>query len=104
MKAVTYTKLRDGSWGIRSESKLPQTPVAVVKKSGEVKNETPGKLVWSGNGVYLYAIANSTPARKYQEPKGYSIGKKGRRYCCDECGDWHSEGDGTRCWETGMAH
>lgn len=30
--------------------------------------------------------------------------RNGRRYECDECGEWVGEGDGSRCWETGCAH
>ena len=29
---------------------------------------------------------------------------KGYRYCCEECGEWVTAGDGSRCWETGLAH
>lgn len=28
----------------------------------------------------------------------------GRRYCCEECGEFVVRGDGSSCWETGCAH
>lgn len=64
MANVTYTKLRSGNWGIRSTSALTVGgSVRVTKKSGETKDETVGPLVWSGNGVWLYAIASERPSR-----------------------------------------
>jgi hypothetical protein len=30
--------------------------------------------------------------------------ESGRRYECEECGDFVTRGDGSSCWETGMSH
>lgn len=58
---TTYTKLRDESWGIRAEGTLTAGQrVQVRKKSGEVKTETIGRIVWSGNGVTLATIASGS--------------------------------------------
>jgi hypothetical protein len=55
--ANTYTKLRDGSWGVRihGSASAGQT-VNVTKKSGEVKAETICRVIWTGNGVTLASI------------------------------------------------
>ena len=55
----TYTKLKSGEWGIRVQgSARVGERVTVTKKSGESKMETIGKVIWSGNGVTICAIAN----------------------------------------------
>jgi len=48
-----YAKLRDGSWGLR----VPGRPsagstVEVETKSGKVKVETVGRVLWTGNDKY----------------------------------------------------
>jgi hypothetical protein len=56
--ATTYTKLRDGSWGVRIEGPAPAAgqTVVVTKKSGESKAEKIGKVLWTspGSGLLLY--------------------------------------------------
>jgi hypothetical protein len=61
---TTYNKLRDGSWGIRSTVAITagQT-VTVTKRDGGSKLETVGKVVWSGNGVWLATVVASRPER-----------------------------------------
>ena len=39
--------------------------------------------------------------RRYE---GHHSHRDGRRYECDECGEWVTSGDGSTCWETGMDH
>ena len=43
-------------------------------------------------------------AEKAAEKKGDYSHMDGRRYECDECGEWVTGGDGTRCWETVLSH
>jgi hypothetical protein len=92
---ATYTKLRDGSWGVRVVGTVaPGAMVQVVKKSGESKTKIIGRVVWTGNGVTLATLAcESTRSTTH---------RRGRRYECEECGDYVEPG--TRCWETGMIH
>ena len=47
---ITYSKLRDGSWGMRGPKELliEGQKVSVTKKSGEKKEETVGKILWEG--------------------------------------------------------
>lgn len=56
MKA-TYTKLRDGSWGVRLEGgPLPAgSTVTVTKRDGGQKQETIKAVVWSGKDKHTGA-------------------------------------------------
>lgn len=71
---ATYTKLKSGAWGVRVTSTTPPKSsqrVTVAKKSGGTAVETITRVVWSGNGVHVCAIA-----AKQQKPKSacYSCG------------------------------
>lgn len=74
---TTYTKLRDGNWGVRLDRQIPRSEwhdlvgqqVAVRKKDGTCKTETIDRILWSGSGITLCSIiarsANrSRPARE----------------------------------------
>jgi hypothetical protein len=93
MKA-TYTKLRSGEWGIRVEGnpKIGQT-LTVIKKSGESRNETIAKIVWSGGGVSLCAItrADAGTAMRPNRPS------KGRWTGC-ACGSIEDQPRASDCW------
>jgi hypothetical protein len=93
---TTFTKLRTGSWGIKSTTPVAKGDrVEVQKKSGERQTVTVERIVWSGNGVWLCAIR--------AEPKsGGRRGSHGGSYECEECGEYVTPG--SRCWETGMVH
>jgi len=89
---TTYTKLKSGNWGIRSTSPLRDgQTVTVRKKSGETKSETIERVVWSGNGVWLAAIAQRGGRDSYGNRIGtgasYRAGvtAPGRRRC-PNCG------------------
>ncbi len=96
--SATYTKLRDGSWGIRSTEtiRVGQT-VLVAKRDGSTKSETVGAIVWTGNGVTLASIGarSQTSSRGYQRRSGagetanvygYSSYCTGRMSCrCFDC-------------------
>jgi len=72
----SYTKMRDGSWGIRvaSEAVRPGSSWLVSKRSGETSTEKVDKVVWSGGGVSLCTI---------RATKSYSAQKSG---VCAVCG------------------
>jgi hypothetical protein len=91
---TTFTKLRSGSWGIKSTTPVAKGDrVEVAKKSGERQTVTVERVVWSGNGVWLCAIRS--------EPRS-SGSRHGGRYLCEECGEYVTPG--TSCWETGCMH
>jgi len=73
---ATYTRLKDGSWGIRTTFAASAGSIVEVKKqSGEVKDEVVEKLIWSGSGVYLYAVRQAAKKEAAQ-----------RSQKCDDCG------------------
>lgn len=84
---MTYTKLKDGSWGIRgttSEIRAGST-VTVVKKSGERKTETVGKVLWTGDGIALATVGGASSrgmCTERQADAGYARGRQVRSDCC----------------------
>ena len=54
---ITYTKLRDGSWGLRGHGLTAGATVRVTKRDGSSKTETVGRVLWTGDGVSLATIA-----------------------------------------------
>ena len=70
---ANYTKLKSGAWGVRVTGAAPKSGqrVTVTKKGGGTATETITRVVWSGNGVHLCAIA-----AKQAKPKSrcYSCG------------------------------
>lgn len=97
MAMASYTKLKNGDWGVRSNVPVKAgESVQVTKKSGETKTETIDRIVWSGKGVWLCSLRRSNGSGS-----GRSGGRSGR-YICEECGDWVTPG--TSCWETGATH
>lgn len=60
MSTITWNKLRDGSWGLRSEAALTEgESVLVSRKDGSRSKATVGRRVWSGNGVWLYGVGTA---------------------------------------------
>jgi hypothetical protein len=96
---ISYTKLKSGEWGIRSDSvvKEGQAVSVTIKtgaKAGQVKTETVKKIVWTNAKVWLAAIEPKKDAGSARRGKG--------PYECEECGDRVTPG--SQCWETGMTH
>lgn len=57
---TTYTKLRNGSWGIRAEGRLqPGGTVTVTTKAGVSKTETVGKVIWTDGKITLASVRQS---------------------------------------------
>lgn len=59
--ATTYTKLRDGSWGVRSNTVrlAAGLRVDVWTKGGQLKSETVDRVVWTGGGVSIASVVSS---------------------------------------------
>lgn len=54
---TTYTKLRNGKWGIRSTTEVKDGQlVTVTTRAGVEKQETVGRVLWSGDGVWLAEV------------------------------------------------
>lgn len=60
---ITYTKLRDGNWGLRGEGLTEGSRVTVSKRDGSSKQETVGKVFWTDGQVCLAAIARGESFR-----------------------------------------
>ena len=80
----TYTKLRDDSWGIRATSEIKAGQVVTVTtKAGVSKTETVGKVLWSGNGVWLATKVVGATVATTSTTKRNGSTMTGR---CWECG------------------
>lgn len=83
---TTYTKLRDGSWGLRiSGSAQAGQTISVTKKSGDSKTETVGRILWTGNGITLATVANGHSHRSSSSRSGCGCNSSCCRGRC-ECG------------------
>src|SRR4029077_1690533 len=89
----TYTKLRDGSWGVRSDVRVSAgDTVTVRKKDGASKQETVRAVLWSGpdsktgHTVWLCSIAQR------EQRSGYGNYGSSGGYTCRVCGH-----DGDTC-------
>jgi hypothetical protein len=82
MTTATYTKLKNGDWGLRLTGALPKpgASVTVTKKDGSTRTERVGRILWQGDGVALATISRGS----------------GREEPCSECGRPTSEQCG-RC-------
>lgn len=95
---ASYTKLRDGSWGARVEGRVaPGAQITVRKRSGEAKQETVGRVVWSEQGVSLVTLqASAAPQggsgrrgsyrRRNEDDECELCGKN--KYTCGHCIGW----------------
>lgn len=86
--AITYTKLKDGSWGIRSTEAIRDgQAVRVMKKDGTVKDETIEKIVWNGNGVWLAALRRAEQPARTRRRRPDEPGRNGMMPGCAICRD-----------------
>lgn len=84
---ATYTKLRNGSWGIKGSGLKPGREVTVRKRNGELHEVTVGRIVWRGDGVMIASIEEPSTRhqRGYRRPRAEI-----RNGFCMGCGaeDW----------------
>lgn len=90
MATATYTKLKDGSWGLRITGAVNAgATIAVQKKDGTTKKEVIAKVLWAGEGVSLCAITRGSDSQGLSIRSGASyragVTAPGRR-ACPECG------------------
>ena len=87
---ATFTKLRDGSWGLRvNGSATLGDVVTVTKRSGERVQATVGRIVWSKGGVTL-CEAGKAERRQPPQPRRPDVRIEfpisGATYCREEHG------------------
>lgn len=91
--ATTFTKLKNGSWGLRVQGTevSPGSRVTVTRKDGAQVVKTIGQVLWTGEGVSLCSIDESGAAaapksgtrnRRPFVPCGYPGCNSSH---CDEC-------------------
>lgn len=67
--ATTFTKLRDGSWGLRGHDLVVGEWVTVEKKNGRSSRMVVGALVWKGSdGLCLCRIAEKPKTEPKSAP------------------------------------
>lgn len=97
--SATYTKLKSGDWGIRSASPLREGESVVVrKKDGSSRTETVTKVLWSGDGVWLAAVARSGQRSGGELPRGHHRCRNGHApHAGPCCSGRHRGGDDCGC-------
>ena len=86
---ATYTKLKDGNWGLRIQGITDNLhAVTVTKKSGEIKTEYVGRILWRGNGIMLATIAKAKRQTRWEreDQECELCGKN--KYTCGHCIGW----------------
>lgn len=76
---ASYTKLRDGSWGVRVQQAAAPTSgvtITVTTKAGAVKTETIGRVLWSGNGVHICTVSSTRSSSRGGKWTGCSCGSR----------------------------
>lgn len=98
---TTYTKLRDGSWGVRAPSGTKAGDlITVTKRDGSTKPERVERVLWQGDGIALCSIAPSAPSSSSSGGSRYyarSSGSGARRKACVSDGNCSSFGNGRSC-------
>ena len=96
--AATFTKLKNGDWGIKVDGKAKEgTVVTVTKKDGTSSQETVAKVIWSGSGVSICAIVQKPRLAASKEVgttrERAARGRSARQYTGCSCGSYEG-GDG----------
>jgi hypothetical protein len=83
---ITYTKLRNGEWGVRGEGLVVGQTVTVTKKSGETKTEKVAQILSHSLDEDIASIVSingqATKRRRNWRPCGYPGCNPSY---CDEC-------------------
>jgi hypothetical protein len=102
---ASYTKLRDGSWGVRTEGRVVEgLVVTVTKRDGSVKTETIGRVLWTGAdqttgrtvslcSIVPYDRPPSSPRPMASAWSRPSTSRKGRCRNPRDCGDPTCQGE-----------
>jgi hypothetical protein len=86
---ATWTKLRDGNWGLRVEGDVTCGDIVLVtKKNGQKTRESVDDIVWRGNGVTLATVG--------PKPKKTPAPMKPVHVCSEECDGEHDGGQYAR--------
>ena len=82
--STTYTKLRDGSWGVRGTGLVAGARTSVIKRDGSSKTETVGRVLWTGpDGVSIATVEQQAKDSGAASTRSRSSRSGGR---CRSCG------------------
>ena len=89
--ATTFTKLRNGSWGVKGTCLAAGRIVGVAKRDGSHSNVTIDKVIWTDGKVQIASIKSdrAATAARYSRPAGHSCeccGAPNARYARDLSG------------------
>ena len=91
--ATTFTKLRNGSWGVKGTGLAAGRIVGVAKRDGSHSNVTIDKVIWTDGKVQIASIkqagTRTATATRYTRPTGHSCeccGAPNARYARDLSG------------------
>jgi hypothetical protein len=65
---TTFTKLRNGGWGLRGKNLAEGDTVTVTKKSGQTLTLTVGRVLWTGKDGTCLAEKGVSVASRRHEP------------------------------------
>jgi hypothetical protein len=101
--SASYTQLKDGSWGLRVKSSVlveGQT-IVVSKKDGSSKNETVGKILWTGKdkftGDNVALTTISKPVAVKSNGGGFKKGRSRSNWSGCSCGSLEDEPRASDC-------
>lgn len=108
---ISFTKLRDGSWGVRGQGLAEGQHVTVTKKSGETSTGTVGAVVFTAeDGIVIARFeGDRAPARRpgvfasryVADPEDgtgiYQYGRRGQRRGCHTDGNCSSMCNPSSC-------
>lgn len=74
---ATYTKLRDGSWGIKLTGVSGTIPVSVLvtKRDGSTKQERIAKVLWRGDDAMICSLESKQKTHQNYGGTGYRMVK-----------------------------
>lgn len=82
---ASFTKLRDGDWGVRAPAGTKRGDILDVRKrDGSISTVEVERVLWTGNGIALCSIYDDRPAYRRSSGSGRSGGR--RSGGCAGCG------------------
>ncbi|MCK9378326.1 MAG: hypothetical protein M0P73_19585 [Syntrophobacterales bacterium] len=100
--AISYTKLKDGNWGLKGPmAELSRGSVQVTKKSGETKAETVGQIIAGpfADGNALATIATAQGPSRVSPSRTQRGGSSNHPRTGCSCGSRDGLYQDSDCWQ-----
>jgi hypothetical protein len=88
---ITYCKLRTGDWGIKGEGLQTGANVKVYLKSGSVKEEKVGKIIFNKGEFAIATIDKNKGESSTPVEETKNCWECGQAFNKDQC--WRQDGD-----------